>query len=122
MTDAPTDADGVPAGPAQKTLAASVLALLQADQARYVSFGPYWPLIKALLKKFYTRDNLSLLGDSVDREAASHMPPHGSLPEALEAAIEHYRRHQAHGLGLATFEDDATGDRWTLADPDASGL
>lgn len=104
------------------TLAASVLQLLQTDPARYRSFGPYWPLVKALLLKHYTRDNLFLLGPTVDADAASHMPPHANLDEALQAAIEFYNAHQCYGLGGNEFTDDATGDTWTLIDPDAGGL
>lgn len=107
---------------APATLAASVLALLQADPARYRSFGPYWPLVKALLKRQYSRDNLALLGEHVDPEAAAHMPPHANLSEALAAAVAFYNNHQAFGLGGNTFVDDETGDTWELRDPDASGL
>lgn len=106
----------------QKTLAASVLQLLQTDPGKYVTFGPYWPLVKALLKKHYTQDNLSLLGPHVDREAASHMPPHESLAEALEAAVEFHRSHSAYGMGSSQFVDPETGDEWILRDPDAGGL
>lgn len=108
--------------PDPKTMAASVLQLLQDDPSKYRSFGPYWPLVKALLLKHYGRDNLFLLGPSVDREAASHMPPHASLGEALAAAIQFYNGHQAYGMGGNEFTDDATGDTWRLLDPDAGGL
>lgn len=106
----------------QATLAKSILDLLQTDPSRYKSFGCYWPLVKALLKKHYTRENLFLLGDHVDPEAASHMPPHASLAEALEAAVEFHRNHSAYGLGGATFHDAETGAAWTLRDPDAGGI
>lgn len=117
MTD---DHAGAPAPEpiAAKTLASSILALLQADPGRYVSFGPYWPLVKALMKRYFTRENLALLGDHIDREAAAHMPPHADLNEALAAAIEFYRDHQAYGMGQSVFIDPATGDAWQLQDPD----
>lgn len=105
-----------------KTLAASVLQLLQTSPALYRTFGPYWPLIKGLLKRYYTRDNLFMLGDHVDEDAAAHMPPHGSLQEALEAAVEFHRNCAAYGLGTNRFHDPETGDEWTLVDPDAGGL
>lgn len=117
-----TEIEEAPAAVAPATMAASVLALLQADPARYRSFGPYWPLVKALLKRFYTADNLLLLGDHVDREAAAHMPPHASLAEALAAAAAFYTDHQAYGLGGNQFVDEDTGDAWELMDPDAAGL
>lgn len=107
---------------AHKTLAASILQLLQADPSRYRSFGPYWPLVKAFMLKHYTRDNLFLLGPHVDPDAAAHMPPHAGLDDALQAAIEFYNGHQSHGLGGNEFTDDETGDTWRLVDPDAGGL
>lgn len=114
------DDGGMP--PDRKTLAASVLSLLQTDPARYRSFGPYWPLVKALLLTQYTVHNLFLLGPGVDRDAASHMPEHATLDEALTAAIEFYGGHQSHGLGGNEFVDAQTGDAWVLRDPDAGGL
>lgn len=106
----------------QKTLAANILQLLQTNPERYASFGPYWPLVKALLKKHYTHDNLFLLGPAVDHEAAARMPEHASLAEALEAAVEFHRNHMAYGMGSSTFVDEETGDEWVLRDPDAGGL
>ena len=106
----------------QKTLAASILQLLQEDPSQYVSFGCYWPLVKALLKRHYTQDNLSLLGPHVDREAAARMPAHANLAEALEAAVEFHRDWMAYGMGSSTFVDPETGDEWVLRDPDAGGL
>ena len=62
-----------PATPDPKTLAANTLLLLQADPSKYRTFGPYWPLMKSLLLRYYTRDNLFLLGPHVDREAADSL-------------------------------------------------
>lgn len=111
-----------PATPDPKTLAANTLLLLQADPSKYRTFGPYWPLMKSLLLRYYTRDNLFLLGPHVDREAADHMPPHASLGEALAAAVEFHRNCTAYGFGTNEFTDEATGDTWRLVDPDAGGL
>lgn len=127
MTPFPTDDtqadDDAPAAPLNPVaMAGSVLALLQADPSRYRSFGPYWPLVKALLKLYYTADNLSLLGPATCRDAAEHMPPHANLQEALGAAVQFYRDHQAYGMGGNDFTDPQTGDRWVLDDPDAGGL
>jgi len=103
-------------------LAHTLLQVLQADPVKYRTFGPYWPLIKAFLLRHYTQDNLFLLGPSVDREAAAHMPPHASLDEALEAAVEFHRNCAAYGMGTNEFTDEETGDTWRLVDPDAGGL
>ena len=106
----------------RKTFAKNTLQLLQEDPSRYLSFGPYWPLVKALLKRYYTADNLSLLGDHMDREAAARMPDHDSLEQALDAAVDFHRNWMAYGMGSNKFVDDATGDEWILRDPDAGGL
>jgi hypothetical protein len=106
----------------QTTLAASVLALLQNDPRNYLNFGPYWPLIKALLKKHYTRDNLYLLGDHTCALAATHMPKAEGLADALQSAVEFYRNASAYGFFPHRFTDEATGEAWTLDDPDAGGI
>ena len=105
----------------RKTMAGSILQLLQEDPSRYVSFGPYWPLVKSLLKRFYGQENLSLLGEHMDREAAAHMPEHETIDEALSAAIDFHRNHMAYGMGESTFVDPETGDEWILRDPDGGG-
>jgi hypothetical protein len=102
-----------------KTLAANTLQLLQQDPRRYRFFGAYWWLIKALLKQFYTRDNLHLLGDYMPADAGARMPPHTDLQEALAAAIEEYRRNASFGLGSAEVPDPAGGGTFLLVDPDA---
>ena len=104
-----------------QTLAASILQILQQDPASYRSFGPYWYTIKALLKRYYTRDNLSLLGDYVDPEVQAAQPVHGSADEVLAAAVNWFRNHQQFGLGRNTFETD-DGEVIRLLDPDAGGL
>ena len=104
-----------------RLLAENVLFLLQQDPSRYVSFGPYWYTIKALLKQFYTRDNLFLLGDHVDADVVKAQPVHGSADEVLYAAVEWYRNHQAYGFGRREFETD-DGEVVQLMDPDAGGL
>lgn len=107
---------------ALRQIATGTLQLLQADPRQYRTFGPYWPLMKSILKRFYTRDNLFLLGDHVDQDAAAHMPPHASLEEAIAAAIEFHRNCAAYGLGTNEFTDEETGDTWRLVDPDAGGV
>lgn len=102
-----------------KTLAASTLQLLQQDPRRYRHFGAYWWLIKALLKQYYTRNNLHLLGDYMPADAGERMPEHATLEEALAAAVEEYRRNASFGLGSAEVPDLAGGGTFRLVDPDA---
>lgn len=105
-----------------KTFAASTLQLLQQDPRRYRLFGVYWYLVKRVLLKFYTRDNLHLLGDHVDPDVTARMPPHVDLQEALAAAIEEYRKNASFNLGSNEVEDLVGGGTFRLVDPDAGGL
>lgn len=105
-----------------KTFAASTLQLLQQDPRRYRYFGAHWYLVKAVLKKFYTRDNLHLLGDHVDQAVVERMPAHADLQQALAAAIEEYRQNASFNMGRSEVVDHVGGGTFTLVDPDAGGL
>lgn len=105
-----------------KTFAASTLQLLQQDPRRYRAFGAYWYLVKMVLKRFYTRENLHLLGDHVDQTVVERMPAHADLQEALAAAVEEYRQNASFNMGRSDVQDHAGGGTFTLIDPDASGL
>lgn len=105
-----------------KTFAASTLELLQQDPRRYRCFGAYWYLVKAVLKKYYTRDNLHMLGDHVDQAVVARMPEHSDLQEALAAAVEEYRINASFNLGSNEVADPVGGGTFTLLDPDAGGL
>ena len=105
-----------------KTFAASTLQLLQQDPRRYRLFGVYWYLVKAVLKKHYTRDNLHLLGDYVDGDVTARMPVHADLQEALAAAIAEYQANAAFNMGRSEVEDPTGGGTFTLVDTDAGGL
>lgn len=104
-----------------KQLAASTLQLLQADPRNYRNFGVYWFLIKEMMKRYYTRDNLFLLGDYRDQTVIDRMPEHASLQEALEAAVEMYRVNAAYGMNTNEFSDQ-DGETFILVDEDAGGL
>lgn len=101
-----------------RKFAASTLQLLQEDPRRYRAFGAYWYLVKAVLKRFYTRDNLHLLGEYMDQSVIDRMPVHADLGAALAAAIEEYRQNASFNLGANVVTDDH-GEAFTLIDPDA---
>lgn len=103
-----------------KAFAASTLQLLQQDPRRYRCFGPYWWFVKALLKQFYTRENLHLLGDYEPPDAVERLPAAAleSLPAMLEAATEEYRQNAMFNLGRNQVEAP-DGEVFTLVDPDA---
>jgi len=101
-----------------KQFSASCLQLLQDDPRRYRNFGVYWYLVKEVMKRHYTRDNLYLLGEYRDPDVIARMPEHESLDEALAAAAETYQINAAYLLGSNQVED-AEGELFTLLDPDA---
>ena len=102
-----------------KTFAASTLQLLQEDPRRYRHFGVHWYLVKAVLKKFYARDNLHLLGDYMDQSVIDRMPAHADLHQAIAAAIEEYRQNAAFNMGRVEVEDPTGGGTFTLVDTGA---
>ena len=102
-----------------ETFAKSTLQLLQQDPRRYRNFGVYWYLVKAVLKKFYTQDNLGMLGEYVDPDCLARMPSHDSIQEALDAAVEEYGQNARYNIGRINVDDLAGGGRFTLHDEDA---
>jgi hypothetical protein len=101
-----------------KQLAASTLQLLQADPRRYRYFGVYWYFIKALMKRYYTKDNLYLLGDFVDQTVIDRMPQEHTLEETLDAAVAEYQHNFAYSMGRNPTDPD--GEEFTLFDQDAN--
>lgn len=104
-----------------KKLAASTLQLLQDDPRRYRNYGVYWYLIKAILKHYYTQDNLYLLGDYRDDRVVEMMPKHSDLQEALAAAIETYKTNASFNLNSSEVAAP-DGGTFLLVDPDAGGI
>lgn len=95
----------------------NVLGTLQADPARYRNFGIYWWPVKALLKRYYSRDNLYLLGDYEDPDGAGRVP-RVSLQEMLQRAFQEYAQNARYNLGRNTVSD-AEGEPYRIYDEDA---
>lgn len=104
-----------------ENFAFNTLKALQEDPRRYRNFGAYWYLVKALLKRFYSRDNLLLLGDYIDRTVTDRIPAHASLDEALAAAIQTYNRNAKFNM-LSNLVVDPAGEEFTLIDEDGGGI
>jgi hypothetical protein len=104
-----------------ENFAFNTLKSLQEDPRRYRNFGAYWYLVKAVMKRFYGRDNLHLLGDYIDRSVADRIPQHANLDEALQAAVQTYNQNAKFNL-LSARVVDPQGEEFTLADEDAAGL
>lgn len=101
-----------------KTFAASTLQLLQQDPRRYRNFGVFWFLVKEVLKRFYTRENLHLLGDYRDQTVVERMPPLENIEQALQAAVDEYGQNAGFNLGRSTVADPS-GELFVLYDQDA---
>lgn len=101
-----------------ETFAASTLQLLQQNPERYKNFGVYWFFVKALLRRYYTRENLHLLGEHMDPDCMARMPEHATLQEALVAAVEEYAQNARYNLGRAEVEDPTGGGLFVLNDED----
>lgn len=105
--------------PDPKAFAASTRALLNEDWRRYRCFGAYWWFVKALLKRFYDRHAMPILGDYED-PAASTLVVGDDWRSLLDHAIETYRANAALNLNRNMVED-ADGSRYYLLDPDVEG-
>jgi hypothetical protein len=104
-----------------KVFAASSLALLQADPRRYRNYGAHWWFVKRLLKRFYDRNNLALLGDYEPPGVEDLTPKYEDVQEALAGAITDYRQNASFNLGRNTVTDQYD-QKFTLVDTDALGL
>lgn len=97
--------------------AANVRKLLDEDPKRYRNFGVYWFFIKALLKKFYDRNQMPILGPYIDPEVVAAMPQFETLEAALTAAAEEYGRNAVFNLGRSTVTAE-NGEEITIFDND----
>lgn len=95
----------------------NILQMLQTEPARYRHFGVYWWPVKALLKHYYTTENLYLLGGYEDPDGVARLPDLG-LEEMLGAAIEEYRANAMFNPGSARVVDPE-GEAYTVYDEDA---
>lgn len=106
--------------PDPKLFAASTRALLNEDWRRYRCFGAYWWFVKALLKRFYDRHEMPMLGDYEDPNAADLVEANVTWQGMLEAAVETYRANAAFNLSSQKVED-VHGQPYLLIDPDMPG-
>lgn len=100
--------------------AANVRVLLSEDPRRYRNFGPFWYFVKALLKRFYGRHELPLLGSYEDVSVVARMPAVAGVADAVARSIVEYQHNATFNLGHNAVEDD-DGEVFTLIDPDVEG-
>lgn len=106
--------------PDPAVFAASTRALLDEDPLRYRNFGGYWWFVKALLKRFYDRHAMPLLGDYEPAGAVDLVPVGLSADDMLEAAAEQYALNAQLNMGSGRVVD-RDGDEFLLLDPDVEG-
>ena len=98
--------------------AESTLSLLQQKPERYLNFGTYWFFVKALLKRYYSRENLNLLGEYMDPDCMARMPEHADLQGAILASIQEYQENATFNLMRNQVPDRTGGGVFTLNDED----
>lgn len=96
--------------------ATNARTILLEDRSRWRSFGVYWPLVKALLRKRFSDAELPL-GDYVDQELVSRMPKGLALPELLALAGEEFT-HNATLNQNRSMVEDPEGQHVLMVDPD----
>lgn len=103
-----------------RTFAESTRALLNEDWRRYRAFGVYWWFVKALLKRFYDRHEMPMLGDYEDPDAEGLVPSVHTAGQMLELAVETYRANAVLNLNSQRVEN-GDGEPYLLIDPDMPG-
>ncbi len=101
-----------------KTALRNILQILQTDPVKYRNFGIYWWFIKTLLKREYTKANLSLLGDYMDNSDAAKLPGGMDLQATLKAAFVEYQLNASFNMGSNRVQD-ANGSVYIIFDQDA---
>lgn len=96
--------------------ASNARTILLEDRSSWRNFGQYWFLVKALLRKRFSQEELPL-GPFVDESVVNRMPFDRDLPHLLALAGEEYTFNATLGAGRKTFED-SEGQSFILVDPD----
>ena len=99
----------------------NVLKSLQESPVRYRNWGVYWYLVKFVLKRYYSKDNLFLLGDYIDNTVNQRIPKHSGIHDALEAAIQTYNLNAKFNM-LSNKITDPNGESFILKDEDGDGI
>jgi hypothetical protein len=106
--------------PSPATFAESARALITEDWRAYRAFGMYWYFVKALLRRFYDRHQMPMIGDYEDPDVIALMPTGLSAVEMIQAATAEYQDNAATRMWSNVCED-GDGESFTLIDPDMPG-
>lgn len=83
-------------------LAKNIRIMLDDNVKYYRNFGVYWYFVKAFMKKYYTKDNLYLLGDFEQPEVVGRMPKYDNFEDAMHDALMFAQANQMHNMGSPT--------------------
>lgn len=83
-------------------VAANIRKILDNNIKAYRNFGVYWYFVKALLKHYYTKDNLYFLGDFEQPDVVARMPEYDNFEEAMHDALLTSRANWENNMGSAT--------------------
>jgi len=100
-----------------EVFARNCLQMLQQQPEYYRSFGIYWWPVKAILKHYYGRDQLYMLGDYEDPIGAAAAPRVG-LQEMLGLALEE-QEHNVRDCMLPEWVQTPDGVDYFIFDQDA---
>ncbi len=100
-----------------KSVCRNILDTLQTDPRQYRLFGIFWWPVKAILRRYYTTDNLYMLGEYEDANVAE-MVPAGSLDETLSRALHEYGYNAQFNMLRAEVRNEE-GEPVTIYDDDA---
>jgi hypothetical protein len=98
-------------------VAANIRKILAADPRSYRNFGVYWYFVKAVLKRYYSREQMPILGAFEQDDVVARMPEYGSLQDALHDALLTWRQNYESNMGRAE-SIGPDGDLVTLFDED----
>lgn len=83
-------------------IAANIRQMLDNKIATYHNFGVYWYFVKAFLKKFYTIDQMPILGDFEQADVVERMPKYDNFEDAMHDALLFFRANMEHNGNDAT--------------------
>lgn len=83
-------------------IAANIRKLLDDNIAVYHNFGVYWYFVKALLKKYYTIDQMPILGSFEQPEVVARMPAYDKFEDAMHDALLYWRANWENNSNDAT--------------------
>ena len=83
-------------------IAANIRKLLDNNIEVYHNFGVYWYFVKAFLKKYYTREQMPILGDFEQADVAARMPDYDNFEDAMFDSLLFWRANFADNFNDAT--------------------